>query len=65
MDLQLALTSENEDSADISETELCDELLALARRITKKSSPKDILDYLCEWAWFLFFQMCTWQCEFC
>ena len=47
MDLQLALTSENKDSADINATELCDELFALSRRIKEKSSPKVILDYLC------------------
>ena len=47
MDLQLALTSENEDSADINATELCDELFALSRKITDKSSTKVILDYLC------------------
>jgi hypothetical protein len=47
MDLQLALTSRNEDSANINATELCDELFALSRRITEKSSPKVKIDYLC------------------
>ena len=47
IDLQSALTSENEYSADIDATELCDEVFALARRINEKSSPKVILDYLC------------------
>jgi len=45
MDLQLA--SENDESADINATELCDELFALSRRITENSSPRVILDYLC------------------
>uniref|UniRef100_H3BAJ7 HAT C-terminal dimerisation domain-containing protein n=1 Tax=Latimeria chalumnae TaxID=7897 RepID=H3BAJ7_LATCH len=44
-DLQSALM--DGDSKDIDASELCDELMALARRVEPKASPKQVLVYIC------------------